>query len=652
MNHRTNSVYALAMIAGLAVSGCEREDAAGDALQKAHVKLASLSPFGTTLPAGDTKLKAYNEVISTLKTAVDTGTETQIASASLLIAQSQMGLAEPQADRASEIERDVFNQLSSLRSDLSQYRMQSAGAEAAASYNPAKELAEIDRQDQERTAQVAKEQAAKGEIEKKVADLRAQAKAKLDESRARRQQAGALKQQVANQSATQGEQTLIESQKISREADALDVKAAQLEAQAATVAPQVVEIQNTIERLNKQKDLLGKERVDVGTRATASQKQASDLRAAAAKTAEAIKTKADALHELITGELAETAKKAASGFSMASGTAKKAVKELKGTAQLIVGTAQQGLGDVHLNHGRGLQVYSYVLESMTLAKPALPGAEALAARLSETKAAEKEALDAAFEAYKGADAAYQASGGGGDAKARIDKINARLRELIKLSGGSEDIIEAKEQAAPESAPTETPAAPSAAATPGGPQETLAAFLDQSGSAESKADLFYTSSPAEKDAVAAYLRVAEKGKKLNEVCKAKFGGDLQEAGGQMMAQMGGGVDPSKLANLKASDIPVTVNGESAEATFPGAAKPIKLRQVDGKWKIEFASMIPVPPEQMAMFGAMMAPAAKVMDELIADVQAGKYADQQAVLQALMQKMMQGAMQNMQGGPGGG
>lgn len=649
MNYRlVRTSCALVIAAGLA-SGCEREDAAGDALQKAHVKLTSLAPYGRTLPAPNEKNKTYNEVISSLQ-KLEKPTPTQKASASVLIAQSHMGIAEPSAARAAELEQEVLHTLRTIRSALGHYRGQSAGASAAASYDPAKELASIESQKAEKEGQIKTEEASKAEIEKQVADLRARSKAKLDESRAKRQQSGSLRQQIPNQSAVQGEKTLVDAMKITREADTLDVAAAELEAKAASVEPGVVEVQNTIDRYTKQLELLAAERTAVMNRDKDAKARSAELRAEAAKTAEEIKTLAEKVHELRTGELEEASNKAGASFVAATKSAGAGVQELRGSAQMVVGMAQQSLGDVLLGKARGMQVYAHVLESLTLATPALPGADTYKARLAETQAAVKETLDTAFAAYKQADEAYHAAGATGEAKARIEKINQRLRDLVKTSGGAEDLIEARGEpaAAPESAATEggTPAAAAPAA--GSPQETLALFMDPSTPAAQKADVFYTTTAAEKEAASAMLGMMEKAKKLDDACKAKFGAGLEGSGGQMMSQFGGGLSAS--SGLKASDIPVTVNGDSAEATFPGSPKPLKLRQTGGKWQIEFSSL--VPPEQMPMVAAGLAPAGKVMEELTAEVEAGKFADGPAVMQALIQRMMAGAMQNMPTGRGGG
>src|SRR5262249_42904806 len=124
-----------------------------------------------------------NSVIGSLQNVSRDGTPSQAAAASILIAQSQSGLGEPAAAHANELERSVLNLLGGLRSRVGQYLTQSAGASAAASYDPSKELAEIEKADKEKADEIKSQQAKKAEIDKQAADLQAQARTLADQAR-------------------------------------------------------------------------------------------------------------------------------------------------------------------------------------------------------------------------------------------------------------------------------------------------------------------------------------------------------------------------------------------------------------------------------------------------------------------------------------
>lgn len=652
---RSGCCFALIAAAGLALSACEREDAAGDALNTAHVKLASLSPFGTTLPAGDYKLKTYNEVITSLKPAVDGGTPTQVASASLLIAQAQVGLAEPAAAKAGELERSVLGQLSAASSSLGHYMNFKDSANAAASYDPAKDIAEIEKQDKEKSEQITTETANKAAIEKQAADLTAQARAKADAARAKRQEAGSLRQKVASQTAVEGEQTLLQWQKLSREADALDVQAAGLEAEAAKVAPRAGDVLNTIDRLTKQRELLAKERTEVGRRTQVGKEQASQLRAEAAKAADEIKKVIDEVHGIRTGELAEQSQKAADGYTKAAATASKSVKELKGSAQMVVGAARQSLGETLLSRGRGMKVYAQALGA--LAASGIPGAAEFKTRAEEANAAAKESFDKAFEAYQQADTAYNGAGATGEAKSRLERLNAKFIELMEVSGGSKDLITSRAQPAEEAPPAgdgTPPPAATAAADQSTPQGTLQMLIDinKNENYAASADLFLTNSDSEQQTVRAMVGMAPKAKKLDNAVKAKFGKPFQDlvkemagaAAGDMgnMSGMAGGLEFDGITS--AADVPVQVVGETATFTLP-SNEPLVMKQRDGKWLVDISAQL----AQMGMLAPMMSGMGNVMEELAADVEAGKFATFQDLMMGFGQKM-QGLMGGMN--PGGG
>ncbi|MBX3376103.1 MAG: hypothetical protein KF678_03770 [Phycisphaeraceae bacterium] len=647
---------ALAVAAGLALglgpAGCEREDPAGEKLREAQVKLTSLAPYGTTVTAGEKKSRALTEVISTLQ-GLDKPTPTQSASAAVMIAQAHTGLGEPHATRMVELEGDVLLKLSSVRGALAQYLSQSAGALAAAGYSPSADLATLDRQTQEKTAETEQARAAKAEVEKKVADLRGRARVKLDESRAKRQQAGSLKQQMANQTATQGEQTLIEATRISREADALDKDAADLEAQAKAIEPRVAEIQNTIERLNKQKELLGKEREGVLNRDRELKQRAAALRADAAKSAEEIRTLLASVHAVRTGELAEAAEEASKRFTSAAESARRAVGEMKGSASMAVGAARQALGDVKMASARGMLGYASVLELLSQASPPLPEADAIKSRLAETKAAMKETLDAAFEAYKEASEAYNSSGAGGEASKQVDKITRKLRDLVKLAGGDGEMISVREAEAPAD-PGAGEVAAGVATETGTPQATLQALIDaqKSGDFDPVMDLFMTGSDAERQTLRAVLGLAPKWKRFDEACKAKFGQTFTEFASRMgggmggMGAMDGGMGLEQVAS--AADIPVQVSGDTATASVPGGA-PMTLHLRDGKWLIDMSPVM----AQVGPMGGMMAGMTSAVEALTRDVEAGKFQSFEQLMMAFgqrMQGLMGGGMGGM--GPGGG
>lgn len=638
---------ALLALAGIALSGCSRDDSATKAIDRAGMQIQALAPAGANPPSADFKKKVYQGITSEL-TKVN-GTKAQNAAAALLLAQAQAGLAEGPASQALELERGCLNDIVSINALFGQYLALNATADAAAAYDPSKEVGDLDGQTKAREEERVEQQRQKAAVDQRVADILAQAKQKSDSAKAKQQEAGSLRSQVPNQSAVQGEQTLKQAQEIGRQGDALEVAAADLEAQAAQISPQSAEIQLQIDRLSNQKDLLAQARANVLKRAENAKAQATQARADAAKVAEEIGKRVDTLAAR-RADVMKALDEAASEYKSSAGSAKKAMSDSRGQAQLANGSAEQSLGDIEWARAQGLSAYASMLDTLAGAKPALPKGSQYKSMADEARAAAKTALEAATDAYTEANDAYQKAGGSD--KERLDRINSKLAAAVKAtSGGAKDI---RNPDAPKDGekPAETPASPSAAAPDANsPQAVVQALfdLDKTKAYDTAADLFLTSNDQERQAVRSMMSLGSKGEKLKAAMQAKFGAEGEQAMTAMASQQAGGADISKLKDLKASDLKFNIQGDTAEAALP-TGKSIKLKQQDGKWKID-VSTLGVSAEQLAAAQASFPAIANAMDDLAAEIQAGKYPNAQAASAAFMTKMMGAAMQGMPKNGGG-
>lgn len=117
------------------------------------------------------------------------------------------------------------------------------------------------------------------------------------------------------------------------------------------------------------------------------------------------------------------------------------------------------------------------------------------------------------------------------------------------------------------------------------------------------------------------------KKFKAACDAKFGPD-----NLLSKNMAAGQDPA--AEVEKSD--VKVDGDTATVTNknkPDEKEPMKLKKVEGKWKVALSSM-----GKDAGGIAKKAPAvAKVFGDAAADIEAGKYQNAQDAMLGLAPKM---------------
>lgn len=629
---------ALILAAGLAVTlplgGCDGDDATAAAIETSKRRLQALAPG---VPS-QYRVEVFNDVVSTLKPLSSKGSKSQSATASLLIAQAQAGLAEGPAAEASRLEREALNRIMAIQADLSQWYNLNAQGDGAASYNPAAELAEIDQLVKQRQEQRVGAQNEKSKVDSTVAQLREQAKAKVEQARAKREQAGALQSQVANQTAVQGEETLKRAHEIGRQGDALEVEGSMLEARAAKIAPQSVAIQLEIDRLTDQLALLDAARADVQTRAQTARANAAAARASATKAAAVIKEQFTQLESLRSGELAQQTAAAQSGYESAASSASGAMSQSPTNAQMAAGVARHALGDVLWTKAHGLSSYANLLETLAAAQPPLPESQTYASKAAEARAGAKEALDAATEAYTAANEAYQSSGSS-LAPERIERVNASLAKIVKAtSGGAKDIRSQPSEGGGDAAPSGEPAA---AADPDSPQATLQAIIDaqKNGAYSDLVNYIQLRSDVERQFVSGFLRA-------DGAMKAKFGKGMEG-----MANQGGmgGTDLRDIENITAADFQFAIEGDSATAT-PPEGEPLKLVRVDGKWLLANPmDQTAGDPNMAAMAQAMMPALGKVADEFAAEVESGKYTSYEAAAAAFQQKM---AAMVPAGTPGGG
>lgn len=638
---------ALALAAGFLVAGCDEDNAADRALESASIKLASLAPRGQRAPIASLQEKTFKDVVSSLQSVASGGTKSQAAAAAILISQAQAGLAEIPASRSAALERECIHLGTTIRATLSQWHTFTAMAAGAAKFDPAKDLAALDANEREIDSQIASENSRKTKIEAEVARLGQAAAAKADQARRRQAEAGQIKQRVPNESATAGEQLLIQASAISREADQLEVQAARFEAEAAKVAPQIDEVKLSLERLTRQKALVGSARDDLRKRDQAAKAQAAEARASAKKAADDLAAQVDQLVTLRTKDLAASNDEEIAALEASSASARKALSQDRTSAQLAVGAAQQSLGDVYWSRGRGLETHAALLTS--LAAAGVPNADALKAQAAKAEEDAKTAYAATVEAYKAAHEAYQAAGAKGDAEARMRRVSESLNKAVRAASGGQADLGLSEAPPPEeaAAPDAAPAAAEIAADLTTPQGVFQYLIEASKSGDYSrfGDAFIFNTEIEKKSFVSLLSLAPKMEKLDAAMKAKFGKGMDGMAG---AGANAGIDPADFKDLKASDIPITVSGDTAEATIQG--EQIALRQKDGKWGIDLRSM-GGDPQQVAMVGLMVPALSRAVDEMTADVNAGKFSSFEQAMQAFMTKMA-GAAQGGLPRPGGG
>jgi hypothetical protein len=433
---------ALARVAGVALAvatfqqGCDRNDQVGATIRSTTIELAAMSPGASASTATTLDEKAYTKIISELKAVSGKGGEGQQAAVDLLTARAQIGLATQAAAEAAALEQGALHAATAIRAPLQEYYAYSAQADALSQYDPAPLLADLDRQITEREAELAKARAVRQEVDARIAALRAQAQAKMDQAAAEHKIEAELREQSVRVSNTEAAELIAQANEHRRVADAFDVEASMFEAQAAQIAPLSPEAQLMIDQLTNQRNQLGRAREEVLQSDTDNRRLATEARANQAQAASAVDAAVKAMIAAREGGLGAAYEDAARKFGEAATSATRAAKASRTQANLAAGEARQALGDLHWRRAQGLESAAAILSTLAEVSPALPDASSYGAQAAEARKAQAEALGVTTEAYQGAREAFGASNAAG----RVEEVTKGLADIIlKTSGGAIDL---------------------------------------------------------------------------------------------------------------------------------------------------------------------------------------------------------------------
>ncbi|MCC6677814.1 MAG: hypothetical protein IT436_11765 [Phycisphaerales bacterium] len=657
----------LVMAAGLALAaGCDRDEGA-KSVRQASTGMHTITGGATTIVPSKEREKAYTDVINDAKAGIDAGPEAAGA-ALLLTAQAQLGQADEPLGQYAAAEREYLNRVTVARSHLAAYIEHSSQSSAARQYDPAKDLAEIEKGIATHTASIAEQQKEKAEIDAVVADLQARAKAELDAAAALDTEVAQLREQAARATAVQGETLIKQAAEKRRAADTRRMAGLQLQAQVDVTQPRSAEAGLLVDKFTNQKEDLESTRKEIQDRDAASKQLAASAGAAAAQSAEKLAAEIAEIVKLRTGAIAETSEQARTKLNAAKGNAQKA-GAASSSAKTLVGDINQSLAELAWQRAFGHAAFAQLMETLAAAQPPLSDRAKYEADAKAAREEEKKALDEAKEAFDAAKSAYNSAGAKGDAKDRLERLGELLEKSGQRAAGEKlDLLAAFSAKTRKSDDADAARAPETA--PGADDLTPTLEMILTSAQQGQYDAIFdhiNADTAEKQQMVAALRGALPGlMRLETACKEKFGKGFIEASQQAAGGMGGigamggmgagGLD--QLKNLKVSDFTVNITGDTATVTAPGTPEPMNFTKVDGRWLLTLPDMDMSNP--MARMGLkMLEVTGPVFGEVAAEVENGTLQSIEAVTVSLTQKlqtmpefleMMQQMQQQLQpGGP---
>lgn len=640
-----------AMLVALAGAGCDQLDADQATLARAGDKINALSVAGANpVPTLSSRGQDLKKIIDELKPLVERKDPSTSAAAGGLLARATAALGDLSARAAADEERQFLNQAHILRAKLDQWLSQNSVAKALESYNPAKDLAELDKQIAEKTAQAQKYEQDKAAQEAKVAQIRAQAENFRGQARAKRTEEANLRKQGEGMSQTARADLITRAVAISREADALDRQAGETMAEADKEAPVVAELANQVERWRRQADALTKAKADLEQRMTIARQQAAAAKADAQKVGAEIKTELATLESRRNAAdmpMNDAVKNFSAAVRQARDAAKDAPRDTAAALKISAGTFQHSLGDVLSSRARSMATYSNLMNSLAGAQPALPDASELSAKATKASEDAKAARDEAKSAYDAAKSAYESSGASGDVKARLEQLKTAMEALLAEPKAAEPAPSDSDQGEPTPASSLTPEQAKQV------EDELKAAIEAA-----KADpalfqaMFKPKGEAAQKVFDDSNALQAKLKALDDAARAKFGKTMKELASES-------TDPQARAFAESDSMEkgmsmVIPDGAKITPTSETSAKianpmgmPYEAKKVDGQWTIE----LQLPEPMVMIFGPILGGMNKAIDGVITNVNEGKYATGEDMLKDLaqtMQNSMGGAIPGMGGG----
>ena len=454
LSHNRKPTFRLAgalIAASLAfATGCLEEDEVTPALRDASARLQALGAPGTAVPGDEFRMKEYREAINTLKGVASKGSDVQNASASLMIARAEMGLAELPAAELAQRNQRRYDLAADARGELDVWNKLNSLADTAASFNPEQELGQINGKIQQRDAEIKTERDATAKVEKRVAELEQLADQASQSGGELRIQETELRDRANAMNPVEAQSLHEQAAQVRREADALEMKAEQFMAQADTIRPEITDHQLEIDRLTKQRDQLVASTQSLAAKAVEGREEAKQLRTQAAAAAERLGKVIGELESLRTGDALSKLDAAKSAYETAIASAGRARSGDRAGASLATAEIQQTLGNTLASHASAAGFVADILNQAANARTPLPNINTIQSAASGYSSHAESVQSKAVETLISARESFGQAGVRGDEAERIERVTADISTMIESLGGPAAEPEVQEDAQDES----------------------------------------------------------------------------------------------------------------------------------------------------------------------------------------------------------
>ena len=600
----------------------------------------------------------YNAVIKNVAPVSKEGGKTG-AAAYALTAASQIGLADPALTEYAQLETQAVGMIDSVQLTLSYWIRKNSTATGSDQFTVAPALERIAAARTTCQNNLNEARAQKERADQQIAALNAEARQKLDTAQAKLIDFAKRMDAASRLGPTQAAAATEDAHALKRLGESERRAGLEVQARADLLKPVSEEWALKAAQCENQLANFAQGEKDLRAQEALVKKSAGDARADARTAGELVTNQVRQVTELRGGALNDAAEKAAKVLKAAADAANPAKEGSPGQASLMIALARQAQGELQWARASGHASYGALLTNLAGISPALPAKSDYEAKAQAAEKARQECEAQAREFFKQTRDAFERASnqGAGGAKEHLKALAARYAALSGQAGdaavdsaaSAKKAEPAKDAPAPAEAPAYDPALRSAL------ERYIAAAkaLD----AQKLVGMFHSDNAQVRDLMGSMTGMIGGYAKLDRAMKDKFGQGFAQAvaqspAGAMMGGAGGGMGQlDALSTLTIEQCQVTQEGEGATMTAPGIAAPMHWKKVGGAWKTvspEVEAMLANPQvaAQMGMAKKLYPAMGKVMEELAADVKAGKITDANAVTQAFQAKLMP-LMQEMMG-----
>ncbi|HVZ94724.1 MAG TPA: hypothetical protein VG797_09460, partial [Phycisphaerales bacterium] len=230
------AITVLAFMAAGAAGGCGRGDDLSVAIEESRSTLVAMTGSGSVAAPAELRERKYADVVRKLQEKLsDNADPATVSSANLVLAQAIAGQAELAAGRARETDAHLAALITRARAILARVRDQAALAASREGYDPAAQIADLDKQAGARQQEIVKFTTDLQANEAKLKALRDKAAVESNKAADARKRERALLAGVTDKDASERLPVVEQASEIRRAGDANENAAADFEAQAARI---------------------------------------------------------------------------------------------------------------------------------------------------------------------------------------------------------------------------------------------------------------------------------------------------------------------------------------------------------------------------------------------------------------------------------